>query len=227
MSAAPMLSPYCWREYVMKELAMQQYKVKVFDLKGLKGISDLQIETHLELYVGYVRNTNALNEQLADLVHEGKAGTPAYSELTRRLGFEYNGMRLHELYFENLTSEFMGPSSGHPLYAELARHFRNFEAWRRDFISVASMRGVGWAILYQDPETARLSNHWITLHEHGHPAGFRPLLVMDVWEHAFLVDYKPTERGRYIEAFFANVNWPRIEGRFVPQESRKERALHS
>jgi Fe-Mn family superoxide dismutase len=135
-------------------------------------------------------------------------------------------MRLHELYFDNLTSEFTGPSSGHPLYAELVRHFRNFEAWRRDYISVASMRGVGWAILYQDPETARLSNHWITLHEHGHPAGFRPLLVMDVWEHAFLVDYKPTERGRYIEAFFANVNWPRVEGRFVPQESRKERALH-
>ena len=211
----------------MKELALQQYNVKVFDLRDLKGLSNLQIETHLELYAGYVRNTNTLNEQLAELAGDGKAGTPAYSELTRRLGFEYNGMRLHELYFENLSSEFTAPRSGHPLYVELARHFRHFDAWRRDFVSVASMRGVGWAVLYQDPETARLSNHWITLHEHGHPAGFRPLLVMDVWEHAFLVDYKPTERARYIEAFFVNVNWPAVEERFVPQEGVTKRALHS
>src|SRR3989442_1451010 len=131
MSAAPMLSPYCWRGYVMKELAMQQYKVKVFDLKGLKGISDLQIETHLELYVGYVRNTNALNEHSAVWVHEGRAGPPAYGELPRRLGFEYNGMGLHELYFETLPPEFRGPGAAPPLCAELPRHFRNFEAWRR------------------------------------------------------------------------------------------------
>jgi Fe-Mn family superoxide dismutase len=170
---------------------------------------------------GYVRNTNALNEQLADLVYEGKAGTPAYSELTRRLGFEYNGMRLHELYFDNLTSAFEEPSTGHPLYAELANHYRNVDSWRRDVSTVASMRGVGWAILYQDPETGRLSNHWITLHEHGHPTGFRPLLVMDVWEHAFLIDYKPTERARYIDAFFANVNWQEVERRFVLQEPAK------
>jgi len=203
---------------------MQQYKVKIFDLQGLRGLSDLQIETHLELYVGYVKNTNALNEQLTDLVHQGRASTPAYSELTRRLGFEYNGMRLHELYFANLTSQVRERGADAPLYAELAGHFRSFEGWRSDFISVASMRGVGWAILYQDPETGRLSNHWISLHEHGHPAGFRPLLVMDVWEHAFLVDYKPTERARYIEAFFANVNWPVVEGRFAQHEGTTKRA---
>src|SRR5262245_16272356 len=221
-----MQSPLAWRGFAMKELGMKQYRVKLFELKGLRGISDLQIETHLELYVGYVRNTNTLNEQLADLVRDGKAGTPAYSELTRRLGFEYNGMRLHELYFENLTSEWKEPGADSPLSARLARHFRSFEAWRRDFISVGSMRGVGWAILYQDPETGRLSNHWITLHEHGHPAGFRPLLVMDVWEHAFLVDYKPTERARYIEAFFANVNWPVIEARFLHQGDVTRRVLN-
>ena len=210
----------------MKELGMKQYRVKVFDLKGLKGISDLQIEMHLELYVGYVRNTNALNERLAELVHDGKAGTPAYSELTRRLGFEYDGMRLHELYFENLTSDFRKPAADSPLQAQLGQHFRSFEAWRRDFISVGSMRGVGWAILYQDPETGRLSNHWITLHEHGHPAGFRPLLVMDVWEHAFLPDYKPTERARYIEAFFANVSWPVVEARLLHDTGRTRRAAN-
>ena len=91
---------------------------------------------------------------------------------------------------------------------------------------MAGMRGVGWAILYEDPEMGRLSNHWITLHEHGHPAGFRPLLVLDVWEHAFMVDYKPTERTRYIDAFFANVNWPVVEQRFARHESEVRRGLH-
>jgi Fe-Mn family superoxide dismutase len=208
----------------MKEMAMRTYRVRHFELKGLHGISDLQIEMHLELYAGYVRNTNVLNEQLAELVRDGKAGTPAYSELTRRLGFEYNGMRLHELYFENLTPEGQPLSSTSALRAELARHFRTYEAWRRDFVTVAGMRGVGWAILYEDPETGRLSNHWITLHEHGHPAGFRPLLVLDVWEHAFMVDYKPTERARYIEAFFSNVDWRAVEDRFARGEVEATRA---
>ncbi len=209
----------------MQELGTRQYRVKLFELTGLKGLSDLQIETHLELYVGYVKNTNALNEELAALARTGKAATPAYGELARRLGFEYNGMRLHELYFENLTSEFSTPTLDSPLRSRLIEHFRSFEAWRRDFVRIGSMRGVGWAILYQDPETGRLSNHWITLHEHGHPAGFRPLLVMDVWEHAFLIDYKPTERARYPEAFFANVNSPVVEGRFLGHTAGAKRAM--
>src|SRR5579875_3736186 len=141
------------------------YPVRIFELKGLRGLSTLQIETHLELYAGY----------------------------------EYNGMRLHELYFENLTPHYEPPKPESALYRELDRTFGRFERWQRDFTAVASMRGVGWAILYLDPETGRLSNHWISLHEHGHPAGFQPLLVMDVWEHAFLVDYRPTERAKYIE----------------------------
>jgi Fe-Mn family superoxide dismutase len=191
------------------------YPVRIFELKGLRGLSTLQIETHLELYAGYVNNTNKLNEQLAELAATGKAGTPAYSELIRRLGFEYNGMRLHELYFENLTPHYEPPKPESALYRELDRTFGRFERWQRDFTAVASMRGVGWAILYLDPETGRLSNHWISLHEHGHPAGFQPLLVMDVWEHAFLVDYRPTERAKYIEAFFANVSWPVVAARFA------------
>jgi Fe-Mn family superoxide dismutase len=202
---------------------MRSYKVRLFELKGLHGISNLQIETHLELYAGYVRNTNVLNEQLAELVREGKAGTPAYSELTRRLGFEYNGMRLHELYFENLKPDSPPLNATSMLHAELSRHFRTFEAWRRDFVTVAGMRGVGWAILYEDPETGRLSNHWITLHEHGHPAGFRPLLVVDLWEHAFMVDYKPTERARYIEALFTNIDWSKVEERFARGEVELKR----
>jgi Fe-Mn family superoxide dismutase len=208
----------------MEEFTVDTYPTRKFALKGLKGISDGQLEAHFELYAGYVKNTNQLNAQLADLVHEGKAGTPAYSELTRRLGFEYNGMRLHELYFENLTASGSAPREGSGVHAEVTRHFRSFEAWRRDFVDVGSMRGVGWAILYQDPDTGRVSNHWITLHEHGHPAGFRPLLVMDVWEHAFMVDYKATERSRYIDAFFANVCWESVQRRFVERTALRRGA---
>jgi Fe-Mn family superoxide dismutase len=207
------MSPVEIRGYAMKELAMKQYRVRVFDLKNLNGISNFQIETHLELYAGYVNNTNLLNEQLAQLAREGKASTPAYSELTRRLGFEYNGMRLHELYFENLTSDFVPLSEESSLYRRLDSDFGRFERWRRDFVAVAGMRGVGWAMLYEDPESGRLSNHWISLHEHGHPAGFRPVLALDVWEHAFMVDRKPTERAKYIESFFANVDWRACERR--------------
>ncbi len=217
-----MLSPEEWRGAVMKEMGAKLYTVRPFTrLKGLTGISDAQIAAHLELYEGYVRNANVLNEQLADLVRAGKAATPAYSEMTRRLGFEYNGMRLHELYFENLVAGRAPLDARTPLCAALSRHFRSVEAWRRNFVTVAGMRGVGWTVLYEDPETGRLSNHWIALHEHGHPVGFVPLLVMDVWEHAFMVDYKATERRRYVDAFFSNVDWGIVEGRFAVGEERR------
>jgi Fe-Mn family superoxide dismutase len=221
------MNPFTLRGYAMKEAAMREYKVKHFQLKGLNGISDLQIETHLELYVGYVTNTNRLNAQLNELAGSGRASSPEYAELTRRLGFEYNGMRLHELYFENLTSHFVELNHDSLLYERLDDAFGRFESWRRDFVAVATMRGVGWAALYEDPETGRLSNHWITLHEHGHPAGFRPLLVMDVWEHAFMVDHRPTERERYIDSFFANVNWAEVEHRFGCREHDGHMSTHT
>ncbi|MEW6730173.1 MAG: Fe-Mn family superoxide dismutase [Acidobacteriota bacterium] len=193
------------------------YQVQKFDLSGLKGISDRQLEIHFELYAGYVKNTNLLNEQILELVQKGKAGAPEYAELKRHLGFEYNGMRLHEYYFSNLTANSKELAQDSRLYAKLAEDFGSYDYWKQDFVKVGSMRGVGWAILYQDPLTGRLSNHWITLHEEGHPAGFQPILIMDVWEHAFMVDYKPTERAKYIEAFFSNIAWNVVQKRLYTQ----------
>lgn len=133
---------------------------------------------------------------------------PAYSELTRRLGFEYNGMVLHELYFENMTSQASTGFKGQdPLEKAITESFCSFEIWKTDFSSIGKMRGVGWAICYQNPHNGRLSNHWVSLHEFGNVAGFRPLLVLDVWEHAYLLDFQPSERGAYIKSFFSNVNW--------------------
>ncbi len=193
------------------------YKARQFNLSGLKGISDQTLELHFKLYEGYVANTNLLNERIADLLSKGPVGQdliPTYSELTRRLGFEYNGMVLHEYYFGNMKKGGSGdPSPRSAFVQQVALSFASYDAWKAHFVGVGKMRGVGWAICYQDPMSGRLSNHWITLHEEGNIAGFIPVLVMDVWEHAFILDYKPAERPRYIEAFFSNIDWDAVEER--------------
>jgi superoxide dismutase, Fe-Mn family len=197
----------------MAGLSTQSYQAKDFNLSGLNGISDKTLEIHFALYKGYVTNTNTLNERLAEMIKGGQVGTPAYAEVTRRLGFEYNGMVLHEYYFGNMKKDGGEAASGSPFVTAVEQTFGDFETWKKDFVGVGSMRGVGWAVCYQDPATGRLSNHWITLHEDGNVAGFTPVLVMDAWEHAFLLDYKPAERPKYIEAFFSNIDWDTVSGR--------------
>ena len=191
---------------------MENYKARQFDLNDLQGISDKTLEMHFKLYEGYVKETNNLSTRIAEFIQDAKVDQeemPAYSELTRRLGFEYNGMVLHEYYFENLQK---GGGTGDPDATSKFRKaaessFGSYDIWKADFVGIGKMRGVGWAICYENPANGRLSNHWITLHETGNVAGFRPILVMDVWEHAFLLDYKPAERPKYIEAFFSNIDW--------------------
>ncbi len=193
------------------------YTPKKWNLAGLQGISDNTLAVHFGLYEGYVKNTNLLNEQIAGLIASGTIGgaNPVYAELKRRLGFEYNGMRLHEYYFGNLTSS-AGGSPDAALKNALAASYGDFETWKKDFTAVGTLRGVGWAIAYQDPFTGAITNQWVTLHEDGNVAGFNPILVLDVWEHAFLLDYKPAERSKYIEAFFANIDWAAVSSRLKP-----------
>lgn len=195
----------------------QPYRAVSFPLSGLRGISDETLEMHFKLYAGYVTQTNLLNERIAEMLKDGKLDqeeVPAYSELTRRLGFEYNGMVLHELYFGNMRKNGDAePPASSAFRAACAERFGSWERWKTDFVGVGKMRGVGWAACFLDPSTRRLSNQWITLHEVGGVVGFSPLLVMDVWEHAFLLDYAPSERGKYIEAFFQNVDWSVVDHR--------------
>ena len=195
----------------------ESYNVRPFDLHGLVGISDRTFEMHLKLYEGYVQATNQLTAQICEMLKDGRIDheeMPAYSELTRRLGFEYNGMVLHEYYFENLQQGgATKPDRGSAFVKAAEDSFGSYDMWKLDFSSVGKMRGVGWAVCSLNPVSRRLSNHWISLHEHGHVAGFIPLLVMDVWEHAYLLDYKPIERSSYIEAFFANIAWKAVEKR--------------
>lgn len=181
---------------------------------GLDGISEEQIAQHWALYEGYVKNVEALAEKLASLAKAEKFGVE-FSELKRRWGFEANGVALHEYYFEALKAGGAPPADAAQTAKFLKKAFGGFEAWRKEFAAVGKMRGTGWAILYLDPRTLALTNVWIASHEDGHPAGCVPLLVMDVWEHAYMVDWGASGRPDYIEAFFKNVDWAKVESRLL------------
>ena len=201
------------------------YKVKEFNLSGLQGISDKTLEMHFGLYAGYVKETNRLNEKISEFIKDGHVDQeemPVYSELNRRLGFEYNGMVLHEYYFGNMKKGGSGDPEGRSAFFRATdQSYGDYKVWKADFMGIGKMRGVGWSICYQDPTNGRLSNHWVSLHQTGNVAGFEPVLVMDVWEHAFLLDYKPAERPKYIEAFFSNIDWAAVEKRLRTGEIGK------
>jgi Fe-Mn family superoxide dismutase len=183
-------------------------------LIGMEGFSQTLLNNHFTLYQGYVTNTNKLSELLAVMLKEDRAGTPQYSELKRRFGFEFNGMRLHEYYFGNLGGK--APlDKASALAKKLADAYGSYDAWEKDFRATGTMRGIGWVVLYQDNVSGWLFNQWINEHEVGHLAGCRPILVMDVFEHAFMTDYG-LKRADYIAAFFKNINWKAVQGRVQP-----------
>jgi len=198
---------------VKKSLQAGDYKPKDFShLIGMKGFSKELLELHFGLYNGYVKNTNALNQRLKELEKAGKSRTPDYAGLKRMYGWEFDGMRLHEYYFGNLggTGKLDKNSM---LHQAIVKQFGSYEAWMQDFKATGLIKGVGWAILYQDPRTGKLTNAWINEHDVGHLAGAQPLLVMDVWEHAYITEYG-TNRADYINAFFQNIDWEVVQKRF-------------
>lgn len=182
-------------------------------LKGMPGFSDKALETHFALYDGYVKNTNKLLAALDNFRREAKTDTPEYAELKRRLGWEFDGMRLHEFYFSSLGGDGELDKKG-KIAEAFKSNFGGYEAWKNDFLSTAKMRGIGWAVLYQDPTNGKLMNFWINEHNGGHPAGLNLILNVDVFEHAFMLDYG-TDRGGYLEAFMKNLNWGVIEKRLM------------
>ena len=196
----------------LKEATTMAYTAKDYGkLIGMPGFSETILKNHFTLYQGYVTNTNKVLDALAQMTADGKTATPEYAELKRRLGWEWNGMRLHEYYFENLGGK--SPlNPGGNLGKKLAEAFGSVEAWEKDFRATGAMRGIGWVVLYEDTATGRLINFWVNEHDAGHPAGGRPLLIMDVFEHAFMIDYG-LKRADYIAAFFKNIDWAAVESR--------------
>jgi Fe-Mn family superoxide dismutase len=180
-------------------------------LIGMEGFSETLLKNHFTLYQGYVTNTNKVLDNLAQNLKDDKAGSPEFAELKRRLGWEFNGMRLHEYYFENLGGK-EGINKGGRLAKKIVEGFGSYELWEKEFRATGAMRGIGWVILYQDVTGGRLINFWINEHDVSHPAGCNPLLIMDVFEHAFMVDYG-LKKADYIGAFFKNIDWSVVETR--------------
>ncbi len=188
------------------------YAVKDYaKLIGMPGFSEGLLKNHFTLYQGYVTNTNKVLDTLDQMSKDGKTATPEFAELKRRLGWEFNGMRLHEYYFENLGGS-GGIDRNGKAAGKIAQSFGSYEAWEKDFRATGAMRGIGWVVLYHDTIAGRLINFWINEHDTSHPAGCTPLLIMDVFEHAFMPDYG-LKRADYIEAFFRNVNGAAVEAR--------------
>ncbi len=191
-----------------------KYQAMNFEkLLGTDGFSNQLLTNHFTLYNGYVTNTNKLMEEFAELEKQGKTGTPQFAEMKRRFGWEFDGMRLHELYFGNMVKGGSAPDKGSKFYAKLNEDFGSFENWEKLFKSTGAMRGIGWAILYYDSVGKQLLNTWINEHDAGHLATATPVLIMDVFEHAFMTDYG-LKRADYIEAFFKAVDWSVVQKRF-------------
>jgi superoxide dismutase, Fe-Mn family len=180
-------------------------------LIGMEGFSETLLKNHFTLYQGYVTNTNKVTDTLATMLKEGKTASPEYAGLKRRVGWEFDGMRLHELYFENLGGKTRLARTG-VLGKMIEASFGSYEAWETDFKATGAMRGIGWVVLYYDVPSCQLCNVWINEHDGGHLAGCQPILVMDVFEHAYMTDYG-LKRADYIGAFFKNINWSAAEKR--------------
>lgn len=186
------------------------YEPQNFDnLLGLNGFSDTALNTHFKLYQGYVTNTNKVADKLKELDNT----SPEYAELKRRFGWEFNGMRLHEYHFGAMTKDFTNLDEDSPLYKKIVEDFGSYEMWEKDFKATASMRGIGWAILYFDQEANRLFNVFVNEHDVGHLGGAKLLLNLDIFEHAFFIDHG-ANRGAYIDTFMQTIDWAKIEKRF-------------
>ena len=191
------------------------YQAKDYSrLLGTPGFSDQLLKNHFTLYQGYVNNTNKLAETLKTMLKEGKSNTPEYAELKRRFGWKWNGMRLHEYYYDNLVNGGKSLDQNSDLARKINEDFGSYAEWEKEFKATGVLRGIGWVVLYLDPVSYKLYNSWINEHDVGHLAGCKLLLVLDVFEHAFMIDYG-LKRADYIEAFFKNIDWSVVSSRLM------------
>ena len=195
-----------------KKEAPHQYTPKNFSrLTGMNGFSKELLENHFKLYNGYVAKTRMALDTLHEMLKSEKQDSYEFGELKRRLGWEFNGMRLHELYFDALGGNGRLDMNS-TLAKKITEQFDSVDRWMVDFKSTGKMRGIGWAVLYLDQTTGKLIDFWINEHDGGHPGGCTPLLIMDVFEHAFMLDYG-LDKSAYIEAFFKNIDWEKVQAR--------------
>jgi Fe-Mn family superoxide dismutase len=193
---------------------MKPYTARTFTIPELKGISAKTIEEHLKLYQGYVKNANTIIEKIGGYMLDTETNAIVISELQRRFSFEFNGIRNHEYYFASLEGGAKPLAEKSALKAAIEKQAPSFDVWLGGFKLLAMTRGVGWAILYWDPIMEQLTFGWVDEQHLGHLNGLRPILMLDMWEHSFVMDYMPSGKKQYVEDFFANLNWEVIEENF-------------
>ena len=166
------------------------------------------LKNHFTLYQGYVNNTNKLLTILRNL----DKSSPEFAELNRRFGWEFNGMRLHELYFENLSLNPKSFNAESYLGKLIVEQYSSFENFEKEFKSLTAMRGIGWVVLAYDALENKLFNIWVNEHDLGLLAGTIPLLVIDVFEHSYMLDYG-LKKADYVSNIFKAINWEVVEKR--------------
>jgi Fe-Mn family superoxide dismutase len=191
---------------------MHIYEARKFTLPKMDGISEESVKQHIGLYEGYVKNFNAISAKLVEYAADTEKNAIALGELIRRKSFEFDGMRLHEYYFEQFEGKptALNPDSalGRALSTEYKTYFQEY------FKAIGNMRGPGWAMLYFDPVAKEFQAGFAGEQHQGHFATLPIILAMDVWEHCFILDYGASGKGKYLDAFFKNLNWSVIEKRF-------------
>ncbi len=190
------------------------YQVQDFDhLLGMQGFSETLLHHHFALYHELVEKRNRIAAKLEGIAAQGQEDTPEYASLKRCLSWQSNDMRLHELYFENLggQSEMNRRSC---LIEKLTENFGSYKTWAEDFKTTASIPGVGWAVLCQDHSSGKLNNLWLDEHQAEIPADYKPLLVLDAWEHSYMMDFG-LKRPEYLETFFKNIDWDVVDRRLI------------
>jgi Fe-Mn family superoxide dismutase len=190
-----------------------EYTPQAFTIPTLDGISEESIKQHVGLYEGYVKNFNTISAKLIEYAADTEKNAHALSELIRRRSFEFDGMRLHELYFSQFEGGAKALDANSPLAAQLKTEYREY--FTEYFKAIGNMRGPGWAILYWDPEAEQFLAGFSGEQHQGHFVTLPIILALDVWEHAFLLDYGAQGKGKYIDAFFKNLNWGVVEKRFA------------
>lgn len=183
-----------------------------FDAKSLKGLSERLIQSHWENnYGGAVKALNTIRGRLTQAL--GDANTPpyVYNGLKREQLIRTGSVVLHELYFANLGGDGKAPAE---LRTRIGAAFGTFDAWETEFrkIGLGLGGGSGWVVLGFNTRLKLLENYWMADHS-THPADTRPILVMDMYEHAYQIDYAAAA-PKYIDAFFANLQWDAVATRW-------------
>lgn len=201
---------------------MKIFEERKFNIPELVGISTKSVEEHLKLYSGYVKNANTILSKIEEYSKDSEANAYALGELQRRFGFEFDGMRNHEVYFNHFEGGAQALFEESALKKAIGEEWGSFDGWLARFKAIALTRGVGWAVLYYDKHTNRLLNAWIDEQHLGHLTGLPPILMLDVWEHSFVLDYLPSGKKNYVEDFFKNLNWSTAEKNFLAAQADED-----